>query len=103
MRVIAPAQEAALNQKSKSFSDHDVRVRAHRIWVNSGRPEGHLERHWWDVLNYWRQALAELEAEGLAQAKPELAPCDVSNSSNPDTTAPQQDDLELTTWNQGHA
>jgi len=103
MRVIAPAQEAALNQKSKSFSDHDVRVRAHRIWVNSGRPEGHLERHWWDVLNYWRQALAELEAEALAQAEPVPVLCDVPNPPNPDTTAQQQDDLEWTTLNQGHA
>lgn len=53
--------------RSTLFSDYDVRVRAYRIWERTGRPEGHAEDH-------WREALAELEAEKLAQHKPEVPP-----------------------------
>jgi hypothetical protein len=47
------------SKKPTMFSDHDVRVRAYRIWEKSGRPEGCADEH-------WRQALAELEAEDRA-------------------------------------
>jgi len=44
------------------FSDHDVRVRAHQIWVRNGRPEGQAEYHWKDTL-------AELAARGVEIAR----------------------------------
>jgi hypothetical protein len=49
-----------LKERSNTFSDQDVRVRAHQIWVRNGRPEDQAEYH-------WRDALAELEAEELAK------------------------------------
>lgn len=50
-----------------TFSDYDVRVRAYRIWERAGHPEGCAERH-------WRDALAELEAERLAQEGGKVPP-----------------------------
>ena len=67
---VAGDEEANLRERSNTFSDHDVRVRAHQIWVNNGRPEGHAEYRLRETLNYWREALAELEAEGLASSGP---------------------------------
>ena len=52
-----------MEERSSFFSDHDVRVRANRIWVRKGRPEGQAAAH-------WREGLAELEAEGLAKREP---------------------------------
>lgn len=52
--------------KPMTFSDYDVRVRAHRIWERYGQPEGRSEEH-------WREALAELEAERRAQEPPPAA------------------------------
>lgn len=42
--------------KPVEISDHEVRVRAYRIWEKSGKPEGRADEH-------WREALKELEAE----------------------------------------
>lgn len=52
-----------MSKNKTAISDYDVRVRAHRIWEKSGRPEGCAEDH-------WREALAELEAERLAATTP---------------------------------
>lgn len=60
---------------SNFFVDHDVRVRANRIWVQKGRPKGHAEA-------YWREALAELEAEGLAKSELVLARLVASNPTH---------------------
>ena len=73
------------------FSDHEVRVRAHQIWVNNGRPEGHAEYHWRVTLSYWREALAELEAEGLAKGGSVPALCAVSHPPIRSMAAPRQD------------
>jgi hypothetical protein len=43
-------------KKLPSFSDHEVRVRAFRIWQKQQKPESEAE-------GYWRQALDELQAE----------------------------------------
>jgi len=64
-----------LKEWSSFFSDHDVRVRANWIWVQKGRPEG-------QAWAYWREALAELEAEVLAKGKPVPARLIVSNPTS---------------------
>lgn len=44
------------HKDTPSFSDHEVRVRALLIWQKQEKPEFEAE-------GYWRQALAELQAE----------------------------------------
>jgi hypothetical protein len=50
-----------LKRHPAAFSDHEIRVRAYRIWEKKGKPEGHAEEN-------WREALAELQAEAAAES-----------------------------------
>jgi hypothetical protein len=72
-----------------SISDYDIRVRAHRIWEKSGRPEGRSEEH-------WREALAELEAERAAAcgvpAQPRLSAAPVRIAQPADHDDPAKDE-----------
>jgi hypothetical protein len=54
--------------KSKPNNEERVRARAHEIWEQSGRPDGHH-------LAHWRQAEAEINGKAAprAAAKPKAA------------------------------
>lgn len=84
MTPIAGAKEANLEERANKFSDYDVRVRAHQIWVRNGSPEGNAEFD-------WREALAELVAEGLLKSGPVPAFPQVSSSPTRGAAAPRQD------------
>ena len=84
MTPFAEREEAKLEERSTMFSDHDVRVRAHQIWVRNGRPEGQAEYH-------WKDALAELEAEELAKGRRVPALIEVSDPPIHSVAAPRQD------------
>lgn len=59
----------------ETFSDHEIRVRAYRIWEKKGKPEGNAEEH-------WREALAELQAEA-SPAQTERVPARLEVSALP--------------------
>ena len=84
MSPFAEREETKVNERSNTFSDHDVRVRAHQIWVRNGSPEGQAEYH-------WKDALAELEAEELAKGRRVPALIEVSTPPIHSVAAPRPD------------
>jgi hypothetical protein len=63
-----------------SDREHDIRVRAHQLWEEEGRPDGREHDH-------WHQAEAEIGAQeqGPAAAVEVVSPVKVDSS---DVTAP---------------
>ena len=96
MTPFAEREETELNVRPNTFSDQDVRVRAHQIWVRNGRPEGQAEYH-------WRDALAELEAEELAKGRRVPALSQVSTLPIRSVAAPRQDTIGRNAVNKRHA
>ena len=54
--------EGIVNDEAKK-TDERVRVRAYILWEQDGRPHGRNDE-------YWNRALAEIQAEERAAAKP---------------------------------
>ena len=66
-----------LKNRPVAFSDHEIRVRAHRIWEKKGKPQGCGEDH-------WREALAQLQAEsGMTEVVADYVPARPEVSTPP--------------------